>query len=376
MEAGCYFLPLLFYSHLGMQRVILAVSNDITTDQRLHKVCTSLHKRGFSPLLVGRNRPTSIPLSDRSYQTQRLPMWFDSGKFFYLELNIRLFFFLLFRKVDIITANDLDTLLPCFLVARLKGVKLVYDSHEYFTEVPELAHRAFERKLWTRLEEFIFPRLSQVSTVAASIADIYSHKYNVPVKVVRNLPNKSVDHSPSPKMVREKVILYQGAINMGRGIELMMETMPLLPEYVFWIIGDGPLFAELSARARTRPNIQFLGRVPFEKLSAYTEKAIIGLSLEEDLGLNYRFALPNKIFDYLQAQVPIICSDLPEMKQVVNAYGLGRVLTERNPSALAQLIKEMVSDEDLMRDFQKNCAKASRVLNWESEEEVLLSLYR
>lgn len=358
-----------------MRKVILAVSNDITTDQRLHKVCSSLQKAGFSPLLVGRNRPTSLPLTERLYGTHRLPMWFDSGKFFYLELNIRLFFFLLFHKADIITSNDLDTLLPCYLVARLKRAKLVYDSHEYFTEVPELAHRAFERGLWTRLEEFIFPKLDRVSTVAVSIAEIYTGKYHVPVKVVRNLPHKREQQTHS-KTTKEKVLIYQGAINMGRGIELMTETMPLLPEYVLWVIGDGPLFAELSEKSKLIPNVQFLGRVPFELLSAYTEKAILGLSLEEDLGLNYRFALPNKIFDYLQAQVPIICSDLPEMKQVVESYELGRVLLERTPDALACVIKEMVADSEMMRQFQKNCHKASELLNWEREEGVLLALYQ
>jgi len=358
-----------------MQKVILAVSNDITTDQRLHKVCTSLQKAGFDPLLVGRNKTSSLPLGDRSYGTHRLPMWFDSGKFFYLELNIRLFFFLLFHEVDIITANDLDTLLPCFLVARLKRVKLVYDSHEYFTEVPELAHRAFEKKVWTKLEEFIFPRLDRVSTVAVSIADIYSRKYKVPVKVVRNLPHKGKALN-AMKASKEKVLIYQGAINMGRGIELMMKAMSLLPEYVLWVIGDGPLYADLSERSRLFPNVQFLGRVPFEMLHSYTEKAILGLSLEEDLGLNYRFALPNKLFDYLQSQVPIVCSDLPEMKQVVESYELGRVLTERTPAALAALVKEMVEDEDRMRQYQKNCLKASEALNWEKEEEVLLGLYR
>lgn len=358
-----------------MQKVILAVSNDITTDQRLHKVCTSLLKAGFSPLLVGRNRPSSLPLAGRSYATHRLPMWFDSGKFFYLELNIRLFFFLLFHKADIITSNDLDTLLPCFLVARLKRAKLVYDSHEYFTEVPELAHRAFEKGIWTRLEEFIFPRLDRVSTVAVSIADIYAKKYHVPVKVVRNLPHKKV-HPASHKASKEKVLIYQGAINMGRGIELMMETMPLLPEYVLWVIGDGPLFAELTEKSKSIPNVQFLGRVPFELLGQYTEKAILGLSLEEDLGLNYRFALPNKIFDYLQSQVPIVCSDLPEMRQVVEGYELGCVLFERTPKALAALIKSIVEDGEMMRQFQRNCQRASEELNWEREEEVLLALYR
>ena len=108
-----------------MKRVILAISNDITIDQRLHRVCTSLKNNGFQPLLVGRRKKDSAENTERVYDTKCLPMIFEQGKFFYAELNIRLFFYLLFAKVDIITANDLDTIVPCYLVAKLRRKRIV-----------------------------------------------------------------------------------------------------------------------------------------------------------------------------------------------------------------------------------------------------------
>lgn len=356
-----------------MQKVILAVSNDITTDQRLHKVCTTLKNAGFEVLLVGRKRKTSIHLEKREYSTYRMPLWFDSGKFFYLELNIRLFFFLMLQKANIVTANDLDTLLPCYLASKLKGSKLVYDSHEYYTEVPELAHRPLEKRIWTFLEKSIFPRLKRVSTVASSIADIYHQKYGVPISVIRNLPiAQELDLHP---VLKNKILIYQGAVNMGRGIELMMDTMPLLPNYNLWIVGDGSTLEELRKKNHSS-NVKFWGRIPFEKLSSITVQAAIGLSLEEDLGLNYRFALPNKLFDYVHCQVPIICSDLPEMRAVVQQNKVGEVLYDRTPQGLALLVNRMMDNAEHYKHYQNHCKKAASLLTWQHEEATLLALYR
>ena len=154
------------------QKVIISVINDLSGDQRIHRIASTLAEAGYEVLVVGRKLPNSIPLSDRTYQTHRMRLFFIRGKWFYLEFNFRLFWFLLFRKADILNANDLDTLLANFLISRIKGTRLIYDSHEYFTEVPELIERPFTRNIWLRLEQWIFPRLNQIYTVNHSLASI------------------------------------------------------------------------------------------------------------------------------------------------------------------------------------------------------------
>jgi glycosyltransferase involved in cell wall biosynthesis len=331
-----------------------------------------LQKEGFAPTLVGRQKKDSLPLPSRTYTTTRLPLIFQKGKLFYLELNIRLFFFMLFKKVDIITANDLDTLLPCFIVAKLKAKRLVYDSHEYFTELPELAHRKIEKKIWEMLEKAIFPNLQHISTVSNSIAVEYQKKYGKKVKLVCNYPMyQEITFSKT----KEKILLYQGAVNAGRGLELMIETMVFLPDYKLWIIGSGTLQNKINAKAENLPNVKVMGKIPFEELKSVTPKALVGLSLEEDLGLNYRYALPNKIFDYVQAGVPVICSDLPEMRALVEEYGIGKVLFDRKPEMLAKMILELYSNKMEYESLTSNCLAASKILTWENEEKTLLSLY-
>ena len=170
-----------------MPRAIVAVTNDLSTDNRVHRTCTVLAELGYEVLLVGRQLPGSLPL-ERPYATRRMGLLFRKGALFYAEYNVRLFFLLLFSRFSLVVANDLDTLLASFVAASLRGKQLVYDSHEYFTEVPELVHRPAVRRVWLAIERWIFPKLEHVVTVNDSIAQAYRDRYGKELAVVRNIP--------------------------------------------------------------------------------------------------------------------------------------------------------------------------------------------
>ena len=123
------------------RRVIISVVSDLVTNQRVLRTALALHSKGLIVTLVGRQMRSSLQIPERPYQTKRFKLGFETGPLFYAFYNIRLFFFLLFSKADILVTNDLDTLLPNFIISRLKKSVLFYDSHEYFTEVPELVNR-------------------------------------------------------------------------------------------------------------------------------------------------------------------------------------------------------------------------------------------
>lgn len=358
------------------KRIIISVINDLVGDQRIIRIASALQAHDFEVEVVGRKLPDSLEVGKLPYKTHRMRLFFQKGKFFYLEYNIRLFFLLLFRKVDILNSNDLDTLLANFLISRLRGKKLVYDSHEYFTEVPELIHRPATRKAWLRLEQWIFPKLQNVYTVNASIAGMYEEKYGVKVDVVRNLPT----HKEVGEKGDKRILIYQGALNVARGIELMIESMEYLPEYELWIVGKGDIEEELKARAKALDKggkVEFKGFVRPDELGTLTRQAGLGLSLEEDRGLSYRYSSPNKIYDYLQASLPVLVSDLPEMAALVRNYGVGEVLEkeERKVEKLAERIRG-ICEGDTYDSYREKSIAAARELNWEKEQIHLINHYK
>ncbi|MDG1226635.1 MAG: glycosyltransferase [Polaribacter sp.] len=357
-----------------MKKIIVSVTNDLSTDQRVDKVCSTLQKEGYEIVLIGRKLKNSIPLK-RSYNTKRIKLIFNKGFLFYAEFNFRLFFVLLFSKKDLLLSNDLDTLLPNYLVSILQKKKIIYDSHELFPEIPELVHKPFVKKCWTKLEAWILPKLKNTYTVCNSIADFYDEKYNTRFETILNLPNKKelkLGEFPF-KTKGKKIIIYQGAVNIGRGLELMIDTMEFLENCIFVVIGYGDIYKELVKKVEIKNlshRIHFLGKIPPSELHKITPLANLGLSIEEDLGLNYRFALPNKIFDYIQAEVPILVSNLPEMKMISINYNVGEIVRNRKPIELAKQIEGLVE-----KDFSDGIKKAKKELIWENQEEKLISIF-
>lgn len=356
------------------KHIVLSVTNDLESDQRLHKVCSTLIDSNYSVLLIGRKLSQSKNIQ-RNYPTKRFKLWFSKGPLFYLNYNCRLFIFLLFHKYDLAVANDLDTLSANYLAAKLKGKPLLYDSHELFTEVPELLHRPFVKKIWEKLEVLMLPKIQFSYTVSSKVADFYERKYGIKMRLVRNFPILKTEPLVSEK---QDAIIYQGALNVDRGLEELIESMVELPELELWIAGSGDVEDELKNKVKQlklEEQIKFLGRLSFEELAKTTSKAKIGVSLEKKEALNYQYALPNKVFDYIHAGIPVLFSDLEEVKQVVERYEIGEVLISHDPKEIALQLKKMILSEKYAT-WVKNCRIAALELNWQNEKENLMLLVK
>ena len=347
--------------------MIISVTNDLKTDQRVARVCNALTEIGFDVFLIGR-ASNDLTQLQWPYRTKRFRMLFKKGFLFYAEYNIRLFWTLVLAKKSLLYANDLDTLLPNYLVSISSRTPLIYDSHEFFTEVPELQARPFVKSIWEKIEARVFPQLKYVITANEKLADIYSKKYDVPVTAIRNVPEVTKADNRYEKS--EKVLIYQGALNVGRGIELMIDCMEFLPETRLYIVGDGDLSEDLKKKVSSlniRNRIIFKGRLIPQELKKLTPAASLGFSLEEDMGLNYRYALPNKIFDYIHAGIPVVVSDLPVMSKLVSEHGVGEILEDRNPRALATLVREVLMKKE---SYAQNLRVAAEIFNWNEEKKV------
>ncbi|MDY0286890.1 MAG: glycosyltransferase [Bacteroidales bacterium] len=366
-----------------MKRAIVCVTNDLVTDQRVHKTCNALIKSGFEVTVVGRKLPESLPLH-REYQTKRFRLLFNKSALFYAEYSLRLFLYLLFHPASLLFANDLDTLAAAWMAKKIKNCALIYDSHEFFTHTPELIHRKKIQKIWLCIEKFIFPKISDVITVNESIAALYKEKYGNTLHVVRNIPPEIPLTSPRSRQelgipTEKKMILLQGAgINIHRGAEEAVIAMKEVDNAVLYIIGSGDVFPLLPALIHDHQlegKVILLPRQTPEMLRNYTRLADLGLSIDKDTNLNYHFSLPNKLFDYIHSGVPVIASRLPEIERIITTYDIGAFIPGHQPAQIAQTLNEALADEVQYKRWKKNLKHAVQELRWEEEEKILLAIF-
>lgn len=365
------------------KKIIVSVTNDLYTDQRVHKMCMFMVQQGYNVVLLGRLLDNKTPL-DRPYATKRFRLLFRKGALFYANYNVRLFFYLLFHRADILVSNDLDTLLANTFIHQLKKTPLIYDSHEYFTEVPELTSRPKIKRVWERIEAYCFPKLDKIITVNYSIAEKYKRKYGKKLRVVRNVsPLFEFKDVPSKKELsipENKIILIlQGAgINVDRGGEELIEAMTLLPDCVLLIVGDGDVLSQLKQRVKElniSDRVLFFGRQPYEKMMQYTFHADIGLTLDKPSNDNYLFSLPNKVFDYIHAGTAIVASNLPEVAKVIEHYHVGLLISSHDPKDIAETILRIIHQPNLLSELKENCMIARSNENWDKEVAQIEDFY-
>jgi glycosyltransferase involved in cell wall biosynthesis len=361
---------------------IVSVINDLVTDNRVQKTCFALAECGYDVLLIGRNLPGSLPLPNWSFRAERMKLLFLSGPLFYLFFNVRLFFKLLFKKADLLYANDLDTLLPNFLVSKIRKLPLIYDSHELFCEVPELQSSALKRRMWLSLESWIVPKLKHCITVNESIAKIFEKKYRVKFHAVRNISDTIENFKPKTRAELalpqdKKIILLQGAgINIDRGAEELIDAMPFVHNAMLYVIGSGDVWDILKEKVETRElqsKVVLINKIPKQELMHYTYNADIGLSIDKNSNLNYYYSLPNKIFDYLQAELPILTSHLPEIEKIITEYEVGDFIENHEANSIAGKLNEMLISSKLLV-YKLNTRKAKQALNWKTEKQKLIAV--
>jgi len=363
----------------------VSVINDLVTDNRVNKTCMTLIECGYDVVLVGRKLSNSLPIPNWTFKTIRLKMIFKKGPAFYFFFNFRFFFVGLFNKTDLFYANDLDTLAPMFLLSKLKKKPLIYDSHELFCEVPELKASRIKKSIWQKLEGYIIPKLKTCITVNDSIAKIYEAKYNVPFYIIRNISDFDQTFIPKSRVQLslpedKKIILLQGAgINVDRGAEELIDAMEFVQNAVLYIIGSGDVWDNLKQKVSFNKSIQnkvvLINKLPKSELINYTFNADIGLSIDKNTNLNYLYSLPNKIFDYIQAEIPILASRLPEIENVILQYKIGDFIDDHNPKTIANKLNEMLYSQQLS-SYKKYLAIAKKEITWKSEKEKLLTIIK
>jgi glycosyltransferase involved in cell wall biosynthesis len=361
-----------------MRRVVSLVSNDLRYDQRMIRILTTLAENEFEAILIGRKTNTSPELIEEPFEQLRVSCLFNTGPLFYLELNLRFFFKLIIHKPDIVNTVDADTLLAAQLYKIFRKFIWIHDAHELFTEVPELLNHPIKTKLWAFLENLTIPKTDKVYTVNNSLADFYQKVSKKSVEVIRNFPLPRSNEVVEPKSENpEKVILlYQGALNEGRCVEMYIKAMHRL-DGELWLVGEGDLsesLRQLTKKEKLTHKVFFKGWVTPEDLRHLTMMTDIGLNVLENKGQSYFYSLSNKSLDYIQAGIPSLNSAFPEYVALDDQY---RVFAFAEPTtdSIVESINLLLNDSAAFESLKKNCKLAARYLVWTTEKEKLLAIY-
>lgn len=356
-------------------KIICTVTNDLNYDRRMQRICRALVSAGHEVTLVGRQLPTSPPLKDEPYQQHRITCNNHKGKLFYLEYNRLLYKWLMQQDADVVCAIDLDTIIPCFEAASRKGWKKVYDAHEYFSEVPEVVYRPLVKFIWERVAARYIPLADVAYTVGPALAEVMGQRYKRPFGVIRNVPDAVTEASATEE---RNYILYQGALNEGRGLEVLLQAMQHI-NIPLKIAGEGDLSEQLRQMAvdlKITDKVTFLGFVKPADLPALTRNAWLGYNLLENKGLSYYYSLANKFFDYVQAEVPSLNMRFPEYERLNKESEVAILLNELSVETVIQAVNELQQQPEKYQHLRNQCSIARQQWNWNKETEKLLTLYR
>lgn len=356
-----------------MKKIVFAVSNDISQDRRMIRICNSLQDNGYDVLLVGRWLPASLPLSDFKFSTHRIKCFFHKGPKFYAEFNIRLYWYLKKTKADIFGSVDYDTLKGVVKAARSKGKKIIFDAHEWFEEVPELQGRPKVKNYWMKIARNNIPQTDLRYTVSQGIAEKLEERYGKPFNVIRNLPPVK---DREPGSIRDDSIVYLGVLNKGRGLPEMIKAMHEIDAKLI-LVGDGDIREELWALATKENLLQkviFKGYVEPEKLDELLLKARIGINLLDKTSESYKYSLANKFFDYIQAGMPQVFMDFPEYRRFYQQYRIGAPIYDLKQSSIVYAVNHLLQDRNYWFNLHLDCLKARKEWCWQKEEKNLLQL--
>lgn len=358
---------------------LICTQSDLTNDYRIHKLSTTLEAAGFQVKYLTRSHSRHKCQETNSLHIMQLLT--ERGPLFYLEFNLRLIWHLLKTKVDLVVSIDLDTLMGCYIGSKLSRKQLLFDSHEYFPESPEIAHKPFVKWVWKKVQDAFVPRVKYNVTVCQSIADKFNDLYGKNFLVVRNAPLQA-ERRNSQGTVRTDsrfTILFQGMINIGRHVDTIIRALPSLPDCRFLVVGEGDVYQDarnLARQLNVEDRVEFTGLRPYGELGRYMGVADLGVCLFDNISLNYYWCLPNRLFDFIHAGLPMLAVDFPEIKRVIEGYNIGRCMHQPTVDNVVKEINYIRSNPQKVQQWKNNMKIAAEQLTWEHDAEPLLAVLK
>lgn len=373
------------------KKVVMIVRNSVLHDSRVMREAKALSENDYQVTILGmkekKNQPSNINLSRVKViliflRTKNiLPVNMFGWIIKYFEFILKSVIKTIKIKPSIIHAHDLDCLVPAYLGKLFSGAKLIYDSHEMYTETSNI--NKYEKSVATFLEKKLIKKPDAIITVCNSISEELSKRYKVSVsQIIMNCPEnvfsgKKTNYIRKSLSINEKttVLIYQGGLNRGRGIPTLISAMQHIHGCVLVFMGSGPFETMINkAVSKNKGKIFVIKPVKPEHIIEWTSSADIGVSLPEKISLNNYFSLPNKFFEYISAHTPVVVSDFPEMRSIVNRYKIGLTCDPADSMSIANSVNQIInnySEYSKRESFEKTLKN----YNWNNERKKLLKIY-
>jgi len=360
------------------KKILIPVINDLNYDQRMMRICSALTRAGYDVTLIGPHWPHLQDLQPQIFHQVRLPLRLRSGKLMYIIYWIKVFIYLMRHQCDAICAIDLDTIIPVYYASLLKRKCIrIYDAHEIFTEMQEVNTRPTVKKMWEWIGNKYIPRFKYGYTVSPSYAQFFKDKYNVDYGVVRNATILTDFKVPEKK---EKIILYQGAVNEGRAFEYLIPAMKDV-KAPLWIVGKGNYMTQLKELIKSNnleDKVIIQGHKRPEELKKYTEQAWVGITLFDNSqnGVSNYLSMANRFFDYMHHGVPQLACDFPEYRLANQEREVAILIPDLQPSTISQALNRLLDDEVLHQRLSENAMILREKYCWQEEEKTLVQFYQ
>lgn len=359
------------------KKVCIAFLGNALHDSRIVNLTNSLKNDGCSVKVISFDWFISnSPFNDDTYTVYKLKKG-SLSLLFYLRFAIILLRELIKCRADLFFVEDFYTLPFVTIVGKLKRAKIFYNSRELYAFLGGLRNRPFLQSIVKSIENLFIKKVDLVLTTGEMDSRFLEQFYGINnTLVIRNIPllqqpGKVIDFRAKYGLSEDTFILiYQGVLLEGRGIPLIIKAMENLPGTVLIILGDGEQknnFRNQAEKANISDRVIFAGTVGQKELINFTAGGDLGLSLIENISVSYYHALPNKMFEYIMAGIPVLASDLPQMKMIIEKYQVGEAINISNPQSIVNSVLKLKSDPDIMKKYKSNCLTASRELNWQEE---------
>lgn len=360
------------------KKICMVLTNNLDHDSRVINEANSLSKKYAVKILVGDNLNTTL---------KRMPFEikvvnFKSSKMYPLEMwrvVSALHRALKKERPDFIHAHDLDGLMAAYREAKRRQIPLVYDSHELFYDLPDFSNIKGFHYVIRAIEKYLMKFISAGITVNQSIAGFLKKIYGQDFIVLRNIPSFRVNAKSSVSLRQlfpnKKIILHIGGTGKLRGTQQILDSAKYLPQnYVIVFLGaklNDPILEEIKTK-KLEEKVVILPSVASSEVVEVAKEATLGLSLTLNVSLDYYYSLPNKIFQYLSAGIPIVGSNFPEFKKIILGNDVGQVVNPSQPKQIAKAIVDVVKNHN---KYMKNIKKIENKYTWELESEKLINLY-